>query len=156
MEKGMATNSSIRARKVTWTEGPGGLWSIGLQRVAHDWSNWTWAALLRFAVQVVPDLVISNSFSLALVNLSQAPTIMFLEYFLPYWNNKQPQVHFVCFLPQPQKHKSWSRYWRRTLETKKLEVCVLTYNAMSLPLDTFRGRLENTRMFTNSWLHAYL
>ena len=156
MEKGMATNSSILARKVTWTEGPGGLWSIGLQRVAHDWSNWTWAALLRFAVQVVPDLVISNSFSLALVNLSQAPTIMFLEYFLPYWNNKQPQVHFVCFLPQPQKHKSWSRYWRRTLETKKLEVCVLTYNAMSLPLDTFRGRLENTRMFTNSWLHAYL
>ena len=155
MEKGMATNSSILARKITWTEGPGGLWSIGLQRVAHDWSNWTWAALLCFAVQIVPDLVISNSLSLALVNLWQAPTIMFLEYFLPHWNNKQPQVYFVCFLPQPQKHESWSLYWR-TLETKKLEVCVLTYNAMSLPLDTLRGRLENTWMFTNSWLHAYL
>ena len=37
-----------------------------------------------FCFQIVPDLVISNSFSLALVNLSQAPTIMFLEYFLPY------------------------------------------------------------------------
>ena len=109
-----------------------------------------------FCFQIVPDLVISNSFSLALVNLSQAPTIMFLEYFLPYWNNKKPQVHLVCFLPQPQKPESWSLYWKRTLETKKLEVCVLTYNAMSLPLDTLRGRLENTCMFTNSWLHTYL
>jgi len=36
MEKGMATLSSILAWKVPWTEEPGGLWSIGLQRVGHD------------------------------------------------------------------------------------------------------------------------
>ena len=31
------THSSILACRIPWTEEPGGLWSIGLQR--HDWSN---------------------------------------------------------------------------------------------------------------------
>ena len=32
----MATRSSILARRIPWTEGPGGLQSMGLQRVRHD------------------------------------------------------------------------------------------------------------------------
>ena len=36
LEKEMATHSSILARKIPWTEEPGGLRSIGLQRVRHD------------------------------------------------------------------------------------------------------------------------
>ena len=32
----MATNSKILARKIPWTEEPGGLQSMGLQRVGHD------------------------------------------------------------------------------------------------------------------------
>ena len=31
MEKGMATHSSILAWRIPWTEGPDGLWSVGLQ-----------------------------------------------------------------------------------------------------------------------------
>ena len=31
----MATHSSIRAWKIPWTEEPGGLQSMGLQRVEH-------------------------------------------------------------------------------------------------------------------------
>ena len=37
LEKGRATHSSILARRITWTEEPGGLQSMGLQRVGHDW-----------------------------------------------------------------------------------------------------------------------
>ena len=33
----MATHSSILARRVPWTEEPGRLQSMGLQRVGHDW-----------------------------------------------------------------------------------------------------------------------
>ena len=33
LEKGMATQSSILSWKIPWTEEPGGLWSMGLQRV---------------------------------------------------------------------------------------------------------------------------
>ena len=40
LEKEKATHSSILAGKIPWTEGPGGLQSMGLQRVGHDWSNW--------------------------------------------------------------------------------------------------------------------
>ena len=44
LEEGMAIHSSILAWKVSWTEKPGRLWSIGSQRVGHDWSNLTGAA----------------------------------------------------------------------------------------------------------------
>ena len=37
LEKGMATHSSILAWRIPWTEEPGGLNSMGLQRVGHDW-----------------------------------------------------------------------------------------------------------------------
>ena len=36
LEKEMATDSSILAWKIPWTEEPGGLQSMGLQRVGHD------------------------------------------------------------------------------------------------------------------------
>ena len=36
LEKGMATHSSIFAWRISWTEEPDGLQSIGLHRVEHD------------------------------------------------------------------------------------------------------------------------
>ena len=36
VEKGMATHSSIFAWRIPWTEEPGGLQSMRLQRVRHD------------------------------------------------------------------------------------------------------------------------
>ena len=36
LEAGMATHSSTLAWRIPWTEEPGGLQSMGLQRVGHD------------------------------------------------------------------------------------------------------------------------
>ena len=36
LEKGMATHFSILAWRISWTEEPGGLLSMGSQRVGHD------------------------------------------------------------------------------------------------------------------------
>ena len=36
LEEGMATHSIILAWRIPWTEEPGGLQSMGLQRVRHD------------------------------------------------------------------------------------------------------------------------
>ena len=36
LEEGMATQSSILAWRIPWTEEPGRLQSIGLHRVGHD------------------------------------------------------------------------------------------------------------------------
>ena len=38
LEKGMATQSSILAWRIPWTDEPGRLWSMGLQRVRHNWA----------------------------------------------------------------------------------------------------------------------
>ena len=39
LEKGMAPHSSILAGRIPWTEEPGGLQSMGSQRVRHDLAN---------------------------------------------------------------------------------------------------------------------
>ena len=36
LEEGMATHASIFAWGISWTEEPGGLQSLGSQRVGHD------------------------------------------------------------------------------------------------------------------------
>ena len=36
LEKEMATHSGVLAWEIPWTEEPGGLQSMGLQRVRHD------------------------------------------------------------------------------------------------------------------------
>ena len=37
LEKGMATHSSALVWRIPWTEEPGRLLSMGLQKVEHDW-----------------------------------------------------------------------------------------------------------------------
>ena len=44
LEKEMATHSSVLARRIPWTAEPGGLLSMGLHRVGHDWSDLAAAA----------------------------------------------------------------------------------------------------------------
>ena len=39
LEKGMATYSSILVWRIPWTKEPGGLQSMGFQRVRHDWAT---------------------------------------------------------------------------------------------------------------------
>ena len=36
LEKGMATHSNIHAWRIPWMEEPGGLQSMGSQRIGHD------------------------------------------------------------------------------------------------------------------------
>ena len=38
-EKGMATHSNILAWRIPWTEEAGGLQSMGLQTVEHNWAT---------------------------------------------------------------------------------------------------------------------
>ena len=39
LEEGIATHSSILAWRIPWTEEPGGLQSVGSQRVGHNWRD---------------------------------------------------------------------------------------------------------------------
>ena len=48
LEKEMATHSSVLAWRIPGTEKPGGLLSMGLHRVGHDWSDLAAAAVIFF------------------------------------------------------------------------------------------------------------
>ena len=48
LEKGMTIHSSILAWSTTWTETPGRLQSMELQRVGHDWATFTCLYLHQF------------------------------------------------------------------------------------------------------------
>ena len=46
-KKQTATRSSILAWEIPWTEEPGGLQSMGSQRVGHDWVNNTSISIFK-------------------------------------------------------------------------------------------------------------
>ena len=50
LEEEMATNSSILAWRIPWTEELGWLWSIGLRRVRHGWNSLAYTPYLTAAL----------------------------------------------------------------------------------------------------------
>ena len=42
LQEGMATHSSVLVWRISWTEEPGGLWSMGWPRVRHSWGDSTY------------------------------------------------------------------------------------------------------------------
>ena len=58
LKKGMATHSSILVWRISWSEGSGGLQSMGFQRVRHDWVTDTFTFTLDSRLDLVlPDYV---------------------------------------------------------------------------------------------------
>ena len=53
MEKEMATHSSILAWKIPWPDDPGGLQSMRLQRVGHDWAINMCTAPIEISTQIM-------------------------------------------------------------------------------------------------------
>ena len=49
LEKEMATHSSVLDWKIPWTKEPGGLLSIGLWRIRHNWSDLGWMEYIKIA-----------------------------------------------------------------------------------------------------------
>ena len=54
LKKEMATHSSILACRIPWTEEPGGLQSIGSQRVGHNWGTSTHTCMYVSILNIVP------------------------------------------------------------------------------------------------------
>ena len=60
-EEGMATHSSLLAWRIPWTEEPGGLQSIGSQRVGHGWSDLAHTHAQPYTISFSPCLAPSSS-----------------------------------------------------------------------------------------------
>ena len=77
LKERMATHSSFLAWRISPTEEPGGLQSMGLQRVKHDWTTNTFTVLVT-ALRIFSCSIWDLSSSLTM-NQTQAPSIGSME-----------------------------------------------------------------------------
>ena len=62
LEEGMATYSSLLAWRILWTEEPGRLQSMGLQRVKHNRSDFTPMIILFYFVKYIGNKTFLKSY----------------------------------------------------------------------------------------------
>ena len=87
LEAGMATHSSIIAWEIPWTEEPGGLQSLELQRVRHDW------VLMQHAVVF---------FFYLFIYFWKLITLQYCIGFAIHWHDSTTRVHvFPTQNPRP-------------------------------------------------------
>ena len=79
LEEGMATHSSILARKIPWTEEHGRLRFMESQRVRHDWSNWS-NVHMHFDVAIIKNKVPIT------FNITFIPRITSHQLHISWWN----------------------------------------------------------------------
>ena len=79
LEKEMATPSSILAWKIPWMEEPGGLQSMGSQRVGHNWVTslllafWAIKLSISFQCWLVSEFPLIDCIGVGLVPLRYVP-----------------------------------------------------------------------------------
>ena len=100
LEKGMATHSSILAWRIPWTEEPGGLQSMGVQRVEHDWSDLTC---------MHPFLQFNSVQSLSCVRLFATPWTAACQAFLSITNSWSLLKLMSIDLVMPSNHLIFCR-----------------------------------------------
>ena len=112
MEKAMAPHSSTLVWRIPWMEEPGGLPSMWLHRVGHDWSDLA-------AVAVTPWTSACQA-SLSITNSQSPPKPMSIESVMPsnYFilccpllllPSVFPSIRF--FSNESAVHISWPKYW---------------------------------------------
>ena len=94
LEEGMATHSSVLAWRIPWTEEPGGLWCMGLQRVGHDWATYT-------HTQTHPGFSSSDGF-------------IFSFFILLFTSEKKKKVKIVNVISESE----FSEYWSCSKDSK--------------------------------------
>ena len=97
LEEGMTTHSSMLVWKIPWTQEPGGLQSIGSQRVRHDWNDSTHAC-----TRVMPDTVLLYTMSCLMFKIDLWGRFYFL--------------HFVC-AGQWCREAGRGSFWAQSLQT---------------------------------------
>ena len=85
LDKEMATHSSVLAWRIPGTGEPGGLPSMGLHRVRHNWSDLAAAAVLISRTQSVPLSIVSGMFHLH-VKFRVWNSEMIHMFLIPLWD----------------------------------------------------------------------
>jgi len=109
LEEGMATHSSVLAWRIPWTEEPGGLQSMGLQRIRHDWvtkQQYVLRMLMRPIFQLIfpwMDLFRKKIRSISVLFIYLFILLYSIVLVLPYINSIRHGCTCVLY-PEPPSH----------------------------------------------------
>ena len=95
----MATHSNIPAWEIPWTEKPGGLHSMGSQRVGHDWATSLTLILSQYSLIISSHCLKPPTWKIKLLYLSQESLIKII------WNPFTPLFRILQSLPILLKRK---------------------------------------------------
>ena len=133
----MATHSSILAWRIPWTMEPGGLQSMGLQRVRHDWATFTFflpTCIWSFSFYMLISVVSFTNNGIPNNMLSQISLSGQLEHFIG--------SNFCHFSPS---HLLFSLYWN--FNSKSFD--------MSKLLPSLRKRVRRKFLLKDyRWIHV--
>ena len=82
LEKEIATHSGTLAWKIPWTEKPGRLQSMGLQRAGHDWATslhckWFWHRQSeQYTLRTTAEQLINTSHSYLCISKTSSPVVI--------------------------------------------------------------------------------
>ena len=119
LEKGMSIHSSIFAWRILWTDEPGGLLSMGLQRVRHNWATkttlllshvWFFATPWIAAHQAPLCFIISQSF-LKLMSIESVVPSNHLILCCPLLLLPSIFPSIRVFSNELALHIRWPNYW---------------------------------------------
>ena len=84
LEKEMATHSSVLAWRIPGTGEPGGLPSMGLHRVGHDWSDLA-AAYVNRNLPIYPSLPLPSGSHKFVFHICNSVSILYISSFVPFF-----------------------------------------------------------------------
>ena len=124
LEKEMATHSSTLAWKIPWTEEPGGLQSMGSQRVWHDLATERWCMVLLCALRT--GLPFSGSFMVCFLWTHMVSCVIWPLSFIIHGS----LVNINCFCIGTinmlgMGDRKISEMWPLPLLTSKYTICIL-------------------------------
>ena len=97
LEKGMATHSSILDWRISWTEVPDRLQSMGLQRVGHGWATNSFKKTNKVdEIQEIQNTAKNKPYSLSLLNDGTNSNYFVLEK-LPFMLSPSLCCYHYCF-----------------------------------------------------------
>ena len=102
LEEGVATRSSILAWRIPWTEEPGGLQSMGSQRVRHDWvtehitevnETVNFSGFMAYFFNIHFDFIFDGIYALQMLPcyFSKWPLRLYYDFLVFRWGNWGPQ-----------------------------------------------------------------